>query len=160
MRMILIKYFFIIIAINLTFYAQGQNLVVNGYFESYTICPNYVSQVDRATGWIQPTDATPDYLNSCLGVPFSVSVPDNQFGIQAAKSGNGYAGLYAFFSFGIFTTVPDEDREYITHALSQPLTPGESYYTEFYVSLSEASKYAVDDLGLLFSTIQPSRLMN
>ena len=49
---------------------RTQNLVPNGDLETYTQCPDYVSQIDRAVGWSRPTNGTSDYLNACLGVPF------------------------------------------------------------------------------------------
>lgn len=135
----------------------AQNLVNNPGFEQYTTCPNYVSQVSFSVGWLQPTHGTSDYFNACLGVPFSVSVPDNQFGVQQASGGNGYAGFYAFYSATPFTTAPDGDHEYISSQLNQPLQPGKTYYAEVKVSLSEASQYAVNELGILLSMSTPLR---
>jgi gliding motility-associated-like protein len=136
---------------------QAQNLVPNGDFETYTQCPDYVSQIDRATGWSRPTTGTSDYFNACLGVPFSMNVPDNQSGYEPAHSGNGYAGFYCFYANTAITTAPDNDREYVTHALSEPLIPGAPYSVEFFVSLADVSKYAVNDIGALLSTYIPTR---
>lgn len=136
---------------------QAQQLVPNGDFESYTLCPDYVSQIDRASGWSRPTAGTSDYFNGCLGVPFSMSVPDNQFGVQAANSGDGYVGFYAFYAVDEPEVPGYLDREYVTHALSTPLVPGETYSVSFRCSLADASKYAVNDLGLLLSTYVPYR---
>jgi gliding motility-associated-like protein len=141
----------------ISFIGNAQNLVSNPGFEQYTTCPYYVSQVNFCDGWEQPTHGTSDYFNACLGVPFSVSVPDNQFGVQQPSGGNGYAGLYAFYSTTPFTTAPDGDHEYITSQLLHPLQPGKTYYAEFKISLSEASKYAVSELGILFSMTKPVR---
>ncbi len=137
--------------------AQAQNLVPNGDLEQYTQCPDYVSQIDRAIGWSRPTNGTSDYLNACLGVPFSLSVPDNEFGDEPAHSGDGYAGFYCFYSTVAITTATDNDHEYVTHALADPLVPGETYAVEFFVSLADVSKYAVNDIGALLSTQIPSR---
>ena len=137
--------------------AQAQNLVPNGDLEQYTQCPDYVSQIDRATGWSRPTNGTSDYFNACLGVPFSESVPDNEFGYEPAHSGNGYAGFYCFYSTTAITTAPDNDHEYVTHALDAPLIPGGTYAVEFFVSLADVSKYAVNDIGALLSTQAPYR---
>ena len=135
----------------------AQNLVPNGDFEQYTQCPDYVSQIDRATGWSRPTEGTSDYLNACLGQPYSLSVPGNQFGDQAARSGNGYAGFYCFYGFTAADVPGEDDREYVTHALSSPLVPGQTYAVEFFVSLGDVSKYAVNDIGALLSTSIPQR---
>ncbi len=137
--------------------AQGQNLVPNGDFETFSQCPDYVSQIDRATGWSRPTTGTSDYFNACLGVPFSMNVPDNQSGYEPARSGNGYAGFYCFYSTTAVTTATDNDHEYVTRALDEPLIPGVTYAVEFFVSLADVSKYAVNDIGALLSTQAPYR---
>ena len=54
---------------------MGQNLVPNGDFENYSICPDHQGQIDRAFPWLR-IGCTPDYLNSCdttnhAGVPFN-----------------------------------------------------------------------------------------
>ncbi|MBK6540930.1 MAG: gliding motility-associated C-terminal domain-containing protein [Flavobacteriales bacterium] len=137
--------------------ADAQNLLPNGDFEQYTLCPDYVSQIDRCVGWSRPTHGTSDYYNACLGVPFSMNVPNNQMGDEPARSGNGYVGFYAFSDFDPVGQAPDAYREYITHALSTPLVPGTAYQVEFFVSLADVSKFAVNELGALFSMAPPVR---
>ena len=137
--------------------AVAQDLVPNGDFEAYTLCPDYVSQIDRATGWSRPTEGTSDYFNACLAAPFSMSVPANQFGTQEARSGNGYAGFYSFYETGPFSTPGDDDREYVTYPLSSELIAGNTYAITFHVSLSDVSKYAVNELGALLSREIPTR---
>ncbi len=140
--------------------AGAQNLLPNGDFEQYSQCPDYVSQIDRAIGWSRPTLGTSDYFNACLGIPFSMNVPDNQSGYEPAHSGNGYAGFYCFYSNTAITTAPENDHEYVTHALDAPLITGGTYSVEFFVSLADVSKYAVNDIGALLSTLAPSRADN
>ena len=107
---------------------QAQELVPNGDFEQYTTCPDSSGQIDHAVGWSRPTAGTSDYFNACQqGVPpgfnaFDPGVPDNFFGHQPAYIGIGEA-------FGVggdsVITVPNPDyREYVSHALAAPLTPG------------------------------------
>lgn len=136
---------------------QAQQLVINGDFEQFTQCPDYVSQIDRATGWSRPTAGTSDYFNACLGTPFSMSVPGNQFGDQPARSGNGYAGFYAFHAFTEAEVPGDLDREYVSRALAAPLVIGKTYSIEFHISLADVSKYGVKHLGALLSVDQPYR---
>jgi gliding motility-associated-like protein len=136
---------------------QAQELLPNGGFEQYSACPDYVSQIDRADGWSRPTEGTSDYFNACLGVPFSENVPDNEFGYQPAHGGNGYAGFYCFYSSSGEDVPSDGDHEYVSHALAEPLVPGEVYGVEFFVSLSDVSKYAVNDIGALLSVQRPYR---
>jgi gliding motility-associated-like protein len=148
---------FLFVALALTLRARSQNLVPNGDFEQYSLCPDYVSQIDRAVGWSRPTEGTSDYFNACLGVPFSLNVPDNEFGNEQARSGNGYAGFYCFHEPTAFTTPGDDDHEYVTHELAAPLVPGRTYAVEFFVSLADASKYAVNEIGALLSVAVPHR---
>ena len=149
----------LLIALSFLFVTRihAQELVTNGDFESYTQCPDYVSQIGRATGWSRPTEGTSDYLNACLGMPFSLSVPGNQFGTQAAHSGNGYAGFYCFYGNQAAEVPGNDDREYVTHGLASPLVPGRTYAVEFFVSLADVSKYAVNDIGALLSMQVPTR---
>lgn len=150
-------YTFIFLTVLPCKFSTGQELVSNGDFETYTNCPYYVSQIHFAEGWSRPTEGTPDYFNACLTTLWSLGVPGNQFGDENAHSGNGYAGFYAFYSNSPFITVPDNDREYVSTTLVETMEIGKTYSVEFFVSLSEASKYGVEVLGLLFSTEVPHR---
>ncbi|MFI5221770.1 MAG: hypothetical protein ACHQK8_05555, partial [Bacteroidia bacterium] len=124
---------------------HGQNLVPNGDFESYTTCPNNYSQIDKATGWVKPTDGTSDYMNACASSASLMSVPTNYFGTQAAHSGNGYAGFLTAAN-----TFPSVYREYIQIALTDYLIAGHTYYFEMYLSLSDNSCLATN-VGAYFS---------
>ncbi|MEO8591055.1 MAG: gliding motility-associated C-terminal domain-containing protein [Flavobacteriales bacterium] len=134
---------------------QAQQLVPNGDMEQFGSCPEAMGQVDRATGWSQPTLGSTDYFNACQGEPFTVSVPTNLCGHQPAHSGDGYVGIICFSgpeSAGILDT-----HEYVSHPLAAPLVPGETYSVEFFVNLADISKYAVNDIGALLSVQQPHR---
>jgi gliding motility-associated-like protein len=139
---------------------QAQELVPNGDFEQYTTCPDSSGQIDHAVGWSRPTAGTSDYFNACQqGVPgfnaFNPGVPDNYFGHQPAHSGKGYAG---FFCFDSVPTLPNENyKEYVSHALATPLTPGEVYNVEFFVNLADHSSITVNDIGALLSVQMPHR---
>ena len=41
------------------------NLVPNGSFETYTMCPDGGGVINYATPWYSPTTGTTDYYNSC-----------------------------------------------------------------------------------------------
>ena len=73
-----------------------QNLVPNGSFEDYTICPTSPSQVYVAIGWNDPTNASSDYYNSCATLMSLVGIPTNQFGRQFAYDGNAYLGFATY----------------------------------------------------------------
>ncbi|MES2836057.1 MAG: gliding motility-associated C-terminal domain-containing protein [Bacteroidota bacterium] len=127
-----------------TFTSIAQNLVPNPSFEVYSVCPDAVSQINRSTGWSQPTTGTSDYFNQCMLTSGNVSVPFNFLGYQVPKTGVAYAGCYVFDS--IFTY-----REYMQNQLITSLTANDTYYVSMFVSLANKSRYAVDALGIYFS---------
>ena len=135
---------------------QSQNFVPNGDFETYTTCPFSESQIQFAPPWDRPTDGTSDYFNACCPVSDYLNVPHNEFGDQAAHSGNGYAGFYTFYNTIAPPPVNDGVREYIQAPLTQPLAIGKIYKVEFYLSLAEFARYAVTDIGCLFSIDPPA----
>jgi hypothetical protein len=64
-------------------FAVAQNLVPNGSFEEYTICPDFSGYVQYATGWENLHTNSADYFNRCqtnliVGVPFNHSVSRNR----------------------------------------------------------------------------------
>ncbi|HEX2616383.1 MAG TPA: T9SS type B sorting domain-containing protein [Flavobacteriales bacterium] len=147
--------FALLLAACYTLHTQAQELLPNGGFEQFGLCPEFMGQVDRATGWLQPTMGSTDFFHACQGAPNSMGVPTNLFGEQAAHGGNGYAGIISFS--GPDNTGPSDNHEYLTHPLAAPMVPGETYTVEFFVNLSEISKYAVNDLGALFTMQPPHR---
>lgn len=119
---------------------NGDNLVDNGGFESSTGKPKKIGQIDLATGWISPTGSRADYFMSDSKLP-DVGVPENAFGKEQAKEGENYAGIVAF-SYG--NKMP---RSYIMTKLKTPLKKDVTYCISFYVSMSESSKYACNQIG-------------
>ncbi len=136
----------------------SQNLVYNGDFEIYSTCPDNTSiptlmQIEYCTGWTAPRrQGTSDYFNVCSPlnpqqtVP-TVGVPHNLFGTQEPMSGNGYVGLYGWFSFGYNLF---EYREYVQTKLAQHLQKGKAYKFSFNASLAYSS-YTIQKLGAVFS---------
>lgn len=120
---------------------MAQNLIVDPSFESYKDCPRNLSNFNHdLEHWSTPTRGTTDYFNTCGE---RMGVPNNFNGFQRTKFGNGYAGFYMF--------APKDYREYIQAQLSKTLEKGKKYKVSFYLSLAEASDYALRDLGVLFS---------
>lgn len=126
---------------------NAQNLVPNPSFESYTTCPNGLSQINYATSWNTPTLGTPDYMNNCAPTGFfSVCIPTNFRGYQNARTGVGYANI-----FTLPTVSTGNYREYLQANLTSPLVAGTIYEVSFYVSLSDKSRYATNNLGAYLS---------
>ena len=122
----------------------AQNLVPNPSFETYSSCPTTLDQVGNAPPWYRPTDASSDYYNACAGA--GISTPTNGQGTQTPRTGDAYMGCITYLS-----SVPGNYREYIQAPLTSPLTAGQQYYAEVYVSLTEGSIYEADGIGMLFT---------
>lgn len=126
----------------------AQNLAPNPSFEEYESCPAGPSRIElpfsissTLVGWCRPTKGSSDYFNACND--FAVSVPDNIFGYQEAKSGDAYIGL--FTAYGLV-----DYREYIQGQLAYPLIAGNRYLVCYWVSPSEISYRPHDRMGALF----------
>jgi hypothetical protein len=130
------------------FCSEAQNLVPNGDFEYYSLCPNNISQINRAVPWYDPTGATSDYFNACAPISSFISVPNQTIGIwQYARSGVGYSGLWA---------TQDNNsnyREYIQIQLSSPLIASNCYSVTFYCNLYNLLKKGCNNVGAYLSTI-------
>ena len=125
---------------------QAQNLVPNGSFEEYGVCPGSYSQDAaefRVAGWRSINSGSPDYFNSCSGG--GAAVPYNWAGVSDAFDGHGYAGIYTWMDLA------KNYREYIHCKLRQPLMKDSLYHVEFRYKLSSYSKYCTDRIGLLLS---------
>lgn len=128
------------------FALRGQNLVPNGGFENYRICPGDHTQHPSqfaVDSWFSPSIGTPDYYNVCSNG--EADVPHNWAGVSDPYEGVGYAGLYLWASMG------RDYREYLQTELSEPLVRDSLYYLEFYYKLSSYSKYSIDRIGLLLT---------
>jgi hypothetical protein len=127
----------------------GQNLVPNPSFEDTIQCPTAISvtfdQVSYATGWYTPTSGTPDYFHSCNGAV--VGVPQNYIGMEPAKSGVAYTGIYTTSINGMSNSY----REYIQTQLMDTLKAGTRYYVSFYVSPGDSCGYRCNSIGAYLS---------
>lgn len=127
--------------------AIAQELVPNGGFESFSVCPVGFSEFEgKVDEWQNPNTASPDYMDACAN-PLPAGVPVNGIGWQLPHSGVAYAGMYAF-SGTLY-------REFIQVQLLAPLTAGSEYAFEMYVVLHNKSNTAIDDIGAYFSSAAP-----
>ena len=136
--------------------AQAQNLVPNGSFEEYTICPDYFGQAAFCTGWINLYTQSADYFNACH-TNNVVGVPLNQFGYQWPADGVAYMGM-GTYAFG-----QPEYREMAGIQLSQPLQVGVpvclSFRTAvggFGTSVGNSAGYTCKGIGMKFFTEFPT----
>jgi OmpA-OmpF porin, OOP family len=125
---------------------SGQNLVPNGSFEDYTVCPgSYSEHADefRVRHWRPLTTGSPDYFNACS--EGEAAVPYNWAGVSDPYDGYGYAGIYTWMNLA------KDYREYLHCKLIEPLVKDSVYQVEFRYKLSSYSKYATDRIGFLLS---------
>lgn len=123
----------------------AQNLVPNGSFEVYTVCPGSYARLPfefRIDEWRSLTFGTPDYYNACSDG--EAAVPYNWAGVSEAFDGLGYTGIYTWMAIKDF-------REYLHCKLKEPLIKDSLYRVEFRYKLSSYSKYATDRIGFLLS---------
>ncbi len=142
----------------------AQNLVVNPSFEVTKQCikiPTLQGKYDNVPslmmvdpeGWkCTSENATADIFQPCnektkvgsLDVNFQT--PENNNGFQVPRSGKNYAGIF------IYSDNHDDliYREYLIGTLTHPLERGKQYTVSAYVSLSDNSEMATDDMGFYF----------
>ncbi|ABG59805.1 conserved hypothetical protein [Cytophaga hutchinsonii ATCC 33406] len=158
MLMLYKKGFFGFFLLFILFQVKSQNLVPNPSFEntislpcSWIIDPpsNFNSLIQD---WTMPSNGSSDIYStdvppSCFASCFSVEM--NSLGTQAPRSGKNMCGFFAYGSGGdpIY-------REYLEVKLTTPLTAGERYYAEMYVSAADYMQYGCDNVGMYFSTTE------
>jgi len=128
-------------------YGQGQNIIQNGDFEQFTICPNGMDLIQLATFWNRAGTGTSDYFNQCSNNTYS-DVPFNYWGFQGAHSGLGYSGICLYDEY-IGTAL--NYREYIENELNSTLIAGATYSFEMYINLVDSCRYSTNDIGVYFS---------
>lgn len=127
-------------------FASAQiNLVPNPGFEEYKQLPCQCMQNDMSeylVAWDAANAGTSDYITD-LAQPgcYADCKGDNGQGIQVPHGGHAMVFFYNEY---------DTYREYVSVTLSQPLVPGKKYYAEMYVSLTDHSQFATNNVGMCF----------
>ncbi len=123
----------------------AQNLIPDSSFEINKSIPLNFSQINASSSWSMPSIGTSDLFCKCSKKQSKtslVNVPANLMGNQYPHSGTCYAGLFAF-SHGNY-------REYLQTLLKEPLQKNNYYRFKMYISLSDYSRAAIDQLGVCF----------
>ena len=119
---------------------DDDNLVTNPSFESTGKGKlKKLKQITVAENWESPTGLNADLFDKTKPLP--CSAPNNSYGKEFPMDGNRYAGIVAY-SYN-----NKEPRTYIQTQLLGSLTKDVEYCVKYYVSLSDLSKYAVNNLG-------------
>lgn len=123
---------------------DDKNLVQNPSFEAEDGKLKKLNQIKVAAEWDSPTALKADLFSTDkVGLP--CSAPENPYGKEAPYDGSHYAGI-VMYSYN-----NKSPRTYIQSKLIAPLRKDVEYCVKFYVSLSDLSKYAVNNFGMYFS---------
>ncbi len=124
-----------------SFHSQDvSNMVLNPSFESMNGKLKKLKQINVASEWDSPTALKADLYSTEKDLP--VSAPTNMRGKEYPNDGDNYAGILAY-SYN-----NKEPRTYIQTQLISPMSKGVEYCVKFNVSLSDLSKYAINNLGM------------
>lgn len=133
--------------------ATGQNLVVNGTFETYSALPSTYAQICLASGWSSPTNScvlvvgcgSPEYYHTSAAG--GVQPPNTFWATVMPHAGAGMAGFAPWY----FTS--PGFREYMRTTLSAPLTVGQTYEVGFWLTngVSTIHPFGVNHIGVAFS---------
>ncbi len=135
----------------------------NGSFEqpktSCTTDVGFTSSTKGALAWERVTQLGGSvYLNNCSPLG-SFNPNDNTWGSQSPLTGNATIRIRSGPCFGIcIVEDPNTEYSYLRQELATPLQKGITYYIEFFVSLTDVSRYGVNSLGM-FLTNNPNDLI-
>ena len=96
------------------------SLIPNPSFEAMNCCPTSWSQMNCAQDWIQASDATSDYYNTCGYVPGVATAA----GLVPFPDGNGIVG----------TIYTNGWQEYVGSCLLQPMLAGQPYTIQMQIA--------------------------
>jgi len=120
---------------------DAQNLVKNPSFENYFQCPIswglYNGYVQDWFGFT--TGSFSNFLHACAPLPDRM--PENSFGWQMAKSGNGYSCILVYY----LNFNPDH-RSYIEGEFTNALEKDSVYCVQYWVSLCDRNSRPIKEL--------------
>jgi gliding motility-associated-like protein len=109
-------------------YGEIMSLIPNPSFEEMDCCPFTYGQLDCATDWVQASDASSDYYNTCdftAILDAGVTSAD----ITDIPDGNGWVGYFTLNGY----------QEYIGACLNSPLLVGVEYTLDFSIAWGDGS---------------------
>jgi len=121
-----------------------ENLVPNPSFEQVEKKIKEAGEIELAYPWTSATLKKVD-LYSADAKNKDFGVPENAYGEEKAQDGNNYVGLNIY---GYRGRAP---KGYLQTELTKELTAGKKYCMKFFVSFSDRSKYATNNIGIYVS---------
>jgi hypothetical protein len=136
-------------------YNSGCEMVCNTSLENSSANPTGFSQINNIYCWGNTAGTeigSADQFNS--NGTGGMDVPNNSFGIEAAHTGNAYAGIITHQAAINSPNCPTY-REYLCGRLAAPLVAGYNYRISFWVSLADNSGWATGKIGAYLSSNVP-----
>lgn len=121
-----------------------ENLVPNPSFEQVDGKIKGGGKIELASPWVSAT-LVPVDLYSTNAKADEFSVPENMYGEEKAQEGSNYVGINFYGYRG------RSPKSYLQTELNKTLEAGKTYCVKFYVSFSDRSKYASNNLGAYLS---------
>ncbi len=122
----------------------AQNLVPNPSFDIIKGKVKEKGQIQIATGWISATLDNADLFSKNSKIS-DFGIPENNYGKELTDDGENYAGIVAQ---GLKNAVA---RTYLQTQLTHELQAEKEYCVQFFISLSDLSKFACNDIGAYIS---------
>jgi OOP family OmpA-OmpF porin len=117
-------------------HASSSNLIKNGGFDIRSRCPNRISQLKLATGWVG--SGSPDLFCTCTPSKSSVYAELSFVGSLLPYNGECYSGFI----------VNPRYKEYLVYELPEKLRRRKTYCIRFLYARSEFSGLKVKTLGI------------
>lgn len=139
------KLILLIILILYTCLISGQNIVLNGNFEEFTMCPKELGAQEKPKvlkNVTNPNQGSFDFIHTCDDSNY----PRYYWGEETPQSGEGYTGISVFINSSNY-----DGGEYLQLQLKDSLTRGKIYHFEMYLSLADKTHIAINKLGVYFS---------
>ena len=140
-----------------------KNMVLNGSFEEYHICPSssqfWRGNIHYSKYWCNLRIHSPDYFNACAS-PSNNCPTCSYFGIpyamwdyQYARTGKAMSGIL-LWTYSFPYKYLQNSREYITGQLDKPLLTGDTYCFEMYCNRANNKSMISQShsIGVWFST--------
>jgi hypothetical protein len=150
-------YFILLAGILYCTYSCSQNLALNPSLEtlvSTAPCSWLTTDLSGyVANWKSPTTATPDVFSTTVAGTCwaSATGSGSAYGPQLPRTGN-IMGSGTFYRVASSGCSPNPWYEYLEGTLSTPLTVGQTYYAEFYISAADQAQYHCNGQGMYFST--------
>ena len=119
---------------------ESNNLVENPSFEEVAKKIKEAGQIGYAAPWSSAT-MNPVDLYSADAKNDEFGVPENKYGKEKARTGSNYVGV-SFYGYR-----GRRARTYLQTKLKKPLEAGKSYCVKFFVSMSDMSKFASNNIS-------------